>query len=354
MFNLDQYDLILRVADRMGSLFQQRRLRAFATLFAVGLGVSLLVSACNPAPNSSTVANSPDAATPTEQTRVLRVGYQKSSTVLNLLKHQGTLEETLEPEGIRVEWSEFAAGPQMLEALNVGSIDFAYTGETPPVFAQAADAPLVYVAYEPVGGSAEAILVREDSPIQTVEDLRGKTVALNKGSNVHYLLVRALEEAGIEYSDIETVFLPPGDARPAFEQGVLDAWVIWDPFQAAAETSTNARILVDGKDLVANHGYFLSTRNYVDQNPDLIEKILEELRKTADWAEDNSSEVASFLSDELGIDKPSLELAETRRGYGVRPITDEIVKGQQQIADTFYNLKLIPKQIKVADVVWKG
>lgn len=354
MFNLDQYDLIPRVVDRISLLFQHRRLKTFSMLFAVGLGVSLFLSACNPASNSSTVANSPEALAPTSQNRVLRVGYQKSSTVLNLLKNQGTLEEKLQPENVRVEWSEFAAGPQMLEALNVGSIDFAYTGETPPVFAQAADAPLVYVAYEPVGGSAEAILVREDSPIQTVADLRGKTVALNRGSNVHYLLVWALEEAGLKYGDITTAYLPPGDARPAFEQGSVDAWVIWDPFQAAAETSANARILVDGKDLVANHGYFLSTRSFVDQNPDLIEEILEELRKTAGWAEDNPSEVASFLSDELGIDIPSLELAETRRGYGVRPVTDEIVKGQQQIADTFYNLELIPKQITVADVVWKG
>jgi sulfonate transport system substrate-binding protein len=353
MFNLDQYDLISRVADRMGSLFQQRRLKAFSMLFAVGLGLSLLVTACNPASNSSTVANSPDAA-PAAQSRVVRIGYQKAAAALNLLKNQGALEKRLQPEGVSVEWTEFVAGPQMLEALNVGSIDFAYTGETPPIFAQAADAPLAYVAYEPWGGAGEAIVVRQDSPIQTVADLKGKTIALNKGSNVHYLLAKALEDAGLQYSDITPAFLPPGDARPAFEQGSVDAWVIWDPFLADAEKSANARILVNGEGLVANRGFFLSTQTFVDQNPDLLNELLDELKKVSSWAQKNPTEVAEFLSKELGISQASLELAEQRRRYGVLPITDEVVAGQQEIGDTFYKLGLIPKPIKVADVVWKG
>lgn len=326
--------------------------RRRSLLFALGMGLSVAIAACNN-PTTETVSN--PASPPTSATaRELRIGYQKSSTALNLLKSKGELEKRLSPEGVAVQWNEFAAGPQMLEALNVGSIDFAYTGETPPVFAQAADAPLQYVAYEPLGGAAEAILVTKDSPIKTVADLKGKKVALNKGSNVHYLLVRALEEAGLQYSDIETVFLPPGDARPAFEQGAVDAWVIWDPFQAAAETSIGARVLTDGKQLVKNNGFFLSTQSFVSDHPDLLNVLLEELKTVSAWAKQNPNDVAEFLSAELGIEKPALELAEQRRDYGVLPITDEVINSQQSIADTFSQLKLIPKQIKVADVVWKG
>lgn len=326
--------------------------RRFFLLMVVSLGLSLAVAACTAPSATNRPTNAP--AAPAATNSVVRIGYQKSATALNLLKSRGDLEKRLQSEETTVEWNEFAAGPQMLEALNVGSIDFAYTGETPPVFAQAAGAPLAYVAYEPLGGAAEAILVRKDSPIQSVADLKGKRVALNKGSNVHYLLVKALEEAGLSYTDVQTVFLPPGDARPAFEQGGVDAWVIWDPFFAATEKALGARVLRDGKGIVANHGFFLSTQKFTSEQPALVKAVVDELTKVSDWAKGNANEVAQFLSAELKIDKASLDLAETRRGYGVKPIDSQVVNGQQQIADTFYKLKLIPKSININDAVWKG
>src|SRR6195952_4025033 len=196
----------------------------------------------------------------------LRIGYQKYGTLV-LLKAKGTLEKKLAEQGVQVQWTEFPGGPQLLEGLNVGSIDFGVTGETPPVFAQAAKADLVYVAYEPPAPTSEAIRVPKDSPIQSVADLKGKKVVLNKGSNVHYLLVRALQDAGLKYSDIQTVFLPPAEARPAFERAAVDAWVIWDPYQAAAEQQLQARTLKDGTHLVDNHQFYLATRPYAKAHP---------------------------------------------------------------------------------------
>lgn len=333
-----------------------RSTRVFSLLFLLGLGLSLVIAACSPTPNTgsaSSPASSPSAS-PASQAATLRIGYQKGAVLLNLLKSKGTLEERLKPEGVSVEWSDFVAGPQMLEALNVGSIDFASTGETPPIFAQAAGAPLTYVAYEPPAPEAEAILVKKDSPVQSVADLKGKKVALNKGSNVHYLLVKALESAGLKYTDIEPVFLPPGDARPAFEQGKVDAWVIWDPFLAAAQKATGARILVDGKNLVANQQFYLSTQTYTKQNPQVLKTLVEELQKTADWAKKNQTDVAKFLSQQMGIDQPSIELANQRRDFEVLPITDTVGQQQQKIADTFLNLKLIPKSIQVSEALWKS
>ena len=178
--------------------------------------------------------------------KVLRIGVQKYGTLI-LLKTKGLLEEKLAPLGYQVEWTEFPAGPQLLEALNVGSIDFGTVGEAPPIFAQAAGAPIVYVGYEPPAPEAEAILVPKDSPLKGVGDLKGKKVALNKGSNVHYLLVKALENAGLKYTDVTPVFLKPSDARAAFEHGDVDAWVIWDPFQASAEIAIEARTLRRGR-----------------------------------------------------------------------------------------------------------
>src|SRR5207245_5772966 len=189
------------------------------------------------------------------QDKVVRIGFQKYGKLM-LLKSKGTLEEKLKAAGYKVVWTEFPSGPPLLEALNVGAIDFGNTGEAPPIFAQAAGAPLQYVAYEPPAPKGEAILVPKDSPLKSVADLKGKRVALNKGSNVHYLLVKALEKAGLKYTDIQPVFLAPSDALAAFTRGSVDAWVIWDPYEAAAEASTGARILADGTGLVANHQFY--------------------------------------------------------------------------------------------------
>ena len=136
------------------------------------------------------------------QEKVLRVGFQKYGKIV-LLKGKGSLEKAVEPLGYRVAWTEFPAGPQLLEAINVGAIDIGNTGEAPPIFAQAAGAPLLYVAYEPPAPKGEAILIPKNSPLKTVAELKGKKVALNKGSNVHYLLVKALENAGFQVSSYD-------------------------------------------------------------------------------------------------------------------------------------------------------
>jgi len=284
--------------------------------------------------------------------KTIRIGFQKYGTLI-LLKTKGLLEEKLKPQGYSVEWTEFPAGPQLLEALNVGAIDFGTTGEAPPIFAQAAGAPLVYVGYEPPAPEAEAILVPKDSPLKTVADLKGKTVALNKGSNVHYLLVKALEKAGLAYSDVKVSFLPPADARAAFEKQAVDAWVIWEPFLAAAEAATGARQLANGAGLVDNHEFYLASRNLIDTRPEAVETILASLGEVATWINANRGDVAKQFSPALGIPEDVLAVAVQRRSYGVKPITSEVVASQQKIADTFHELGLIPAAIRIADAVKK-
>ena len=141
-----------------------------------------------------------------------------------------------------------------------------------------------------------AILVPKDSAIKTVADLKGKKVAFNKGSNVHYLLVRALEKAGLKYSDIESVFLAPADARAAFERGSIHAWAIWDPFQAAAEAATGARTLADGSGIVANHQFYLAAEKFADGNPQVLDALLDQLREVDAWAKRDIKAVAEHLS----------------------------------------------------------
>lgn len=280
----------------------------------------------------------------------LRIGYQKYGT-LTILKGRGTLEKRLAGHGIDVKWTEFPAGPVLLEGLNVGSIDFGTVGEAPPIFAQAAGANLLYVANEPPAPLAEAILVPKGSPIKTVAELKGKKVALNKGSNVHYLLVKALEKAGLKYTDIQTIFLAPSDARAAFERGSVDAWVIWDPFLAAAEKQIGARILADGSGLVSNHQFFLAARPYAEKNPEIIKILIDELDQVDQWSSKNLKEVVAVLSAEIGLEPAVVALAAQRYAYGVKPITPAVIDEQQKIAGVFASLKLIPKKINVSSAL---
>ena len=283
------------------------------------------------------------------QDKVVRIGFQKYGKLV-LLKGKGSLEEKLKPLGYKVSWTEFPSGPPLLEALNVGAIDFGVAGETPPIFAQAAGAPLVYLAYDPPAPQGEAILVPKDSTLISVADLKGKKVALNKGSNVHYLLVKALEQAGLKYTDIQPVFLAPSDALAAFTHGSVDAWVIWDPYEAAAEASTGARILADGTGLVANHQFYFSSKKFLAGDAKAVDVVLEALNEADEWTRNNIQTVAAQLGASIGLPPSVLAVSLKRESYGILPISDEVIASQQRIADTFVGLGLLPKAITVSDV----
>lgn len=285
--------------------------------------------------------------------KVVRIGYQKYGTLV-LLKGKGLLEPKLEKIGYSVAWKEFPAGPQLLEALNIGAVDFGSTGETPPIFAQAAGAPLVYIAHEPPAPRGEAILVPKDSPIKSVADLKGKKIALNKGSNVHYLLVKALEEAGLAYGDVTPAFLPPADARAAFEQGAVDAWVIWDPFQAAAEVAIEARELRNGDGIVPNHQFYLGSKDFVGANSEAIDVILQAVAEIDDWTKANPEAAAAELAPAVGIPADVLAVALERQSYGAKPLDKDVVQKQQEIADTFHKLGLIKEPISISGAVRGG
>lgn len=284
--------------------------------------------------------------------RTLRIGNQNGS--LSLLKGRGTLEQHLAPLGVKVTWTEFNAGPVQLEALNVGSIDFGDVGEAPPIFAQAAGAPLAYVAATLPRPRSEAVLVPRNSPLREVADLKGKRVAFNRGSNVHYFLVQLLRKHGLDYRDVHPVFLAPADARAAFENGSIDAWVIWDPFFAAAQASFGARVLADASGVVVNRGFYFSSRDYASQNPDVIRVVVDEVAKTDEWGKNNRGAYAAELAKLWGLPVPVVAQAVDRTEFGTVPITKVILGEQQKIADTFLDLGLVPRRVDVQQAAVPG
>jgi sulfonate transport system substrate-binding protein len=290
--------------------------------------------------------------------RSIRIGYQKYGTLV-FEKARGTLEKRLAKLGVQVTWTEFLGGPALFEAMGAGSVDFGIAGDTPPIFAQAAGIKLVYTGVEPPSPHSEALIVPADSPIHSISDLRGKRIALNKGSNVHNLLVRVLASAGLSITDVQAVYLKPSDARPAFENASVDAWVIWDPYLAAAETALKTRTISDGMTpsgalVDQNREFFFAARDYAQANPDVVHAVMQDLRETETYAASHRPEVVALLAPEMGMDPAAVKLSIDRLSFGVLPIDEHVLASQQEIADTFANLHLIPAKIDVHESIVAG
>ncbi|TCS36648.1 sulfonate transport system substrate-binding protein [Paucimonas lemoignei] len=285
----------------------------------------------------------------------VRIGYQKSSTLLTIIKARGSLDQLLAPHGLKVSWHEFSSGLPLLEALNVGGVDLsADVADTVPVFAQAAGAKLAYVAQEAPSPSAQAIVVRADSPIKSVADLKGKKVAVTKAAGSHYLLIALLEKAGLKFKDIQPAYLAPADGRAAFERGSVDAWVAWDPFLAGVQRQSPVRILADGTNVADYQRYYLAAAPFAESRPEIVKIVFDELQKTGRWVKQNPREAAALLAPVWGLDASTIELANGRRSYEVRTVVADALREQQSIADAFFAEGLLPKRVNTLDVpIWK-
>lgn len=282
----------------------------------------------------------------------LKIGYQKSSTALVLLKRRGWLEQKLAPLGYDVSWAEFPSGPPMLEALSAGAVNFAFTGETPPIFSQASGTPVVYVAASVKHPHEEAIFVKATSPVTNVAGLKGKSVAVAKGSSSHYLLVAALAKAGVAFSDITPVYLAPSDARAAFQSGDVEAWAIWDPFWAAEAASVPIRVLSDAQGVVPNRSFYLSRRDFATSHAAAVKVTVAQVTAMDAWIPANKAAVAQEISPVVGLPASVLLTTFERATYGDGKITPDILADQQKLADLFYKLHLIPTPITVSDAAW--
>lgn len=285
--------------------------------------------------------------------KTLRIGYQKSGAFL-LVKNEGSLEKRLAPLGWKVQWTEFVAGVPLLEALGAGKLDVGHSGDAPVIFAQVAKAPIVYLAASRPSPTSVGLAVPKSSTLHSVAELKGKRVIVGKGSSAHFFLVRALANAGLKPSDITPVYLNPSDARAAFERGEGDAWAVWDPYLAATEISSQAKVLINGENATPFREFYLAHQTFAEQNGAVIEAVIAELEAVGERAKKDPKGIAAFLAPQLKIDLPTLEKSEYRKfRYGALPITSEIVAEQQGVADLFYQLHLIPENVKVADLVWK-
>jgi len=297
------------------------------------------------APAIATTTRAADAV-PSE----FRVGYQKSG-VLVVARQQGTIEARLKALGVaNVKWVEFQYGPPLLEALGLGSVDFGAVGDTPPIFAQAAGAKVVYAAATPA--SQSAILVPQDSQIRTLADLKGKRLAFARGSSSHNFVVQALAKAGLAPTDVQQTFLNPADAVAAFSRGSVDAWAVWDPYFAIAERRHNARIVTTTKGVIDSYSFYLANRDFAARHPAVLKAAIAALGETIAWSATNRDQLAAAISEVTGVDLDVQKHSVDRLEISIGPMTEPIVQSQQTIADAFHRLGIVPRPVSVRDIVW--
>lgn len=282
----------------------------------------------------------------------VRIGTQKGG-FFPAVRQRHSVEDAFKPLGIEIKWIDFQFGPPLLEAINVGSVDFGYVGDSPPIFAQAASAKIRYAAAVKSDGNTQAIIVPKDSPIKTLADLKGKRIAFGRGSSAHNLLVAALEKAGLTWSDITPAPLAPADAAPAFAKGSVDAWSIWDPYLALAELRENARVIAFDKDVHKPNAFYIVGSDFVEKYPELVARLNAVFASEGKWADVHHEEVAKAQAEATGVYIEAIRRFVDRSNYRVVPVDDEVIRSQQAVADSFARLGLIPKPVNVADIVWK-
>lgn len=287
----------------------------------------------------------------------LKIGYPEGMTNLEVLRAQAFLERRLKPFGVTVTWTSFLAASSLIEALSNGMIDFCGGGGTASIFSQAAEHVFVRVAKEKyTAPKGQAILVPEDSPIETLADLKGKRIAFDRGSSAHYVLIRALMRVNLELSDIEPVYATQPEALVLFRRGEIDAWVVWVPYSPTETRTYPGRSLADLESIFGENAslevptYYYAVPELVRDYPDVLKVILEEVNEAGAWAKQQELEATRRLAAHHEIDPAIVTNLEQRASErAIIPIDDRSLTALQHQAHIFRDLKLIPHRVNVRD-----
>jgi sulfonate transport system substrate-binding protein len=319
--------------------------------FSALIAMMLLLAGCaqNSEPANRTAATG--AALP-QQKITVNIGIQQSIWPILLAKEKGWFEEEFAKVGAEVKWVEFQSGAQYFEAIASDRLDFGRVGNAPVIVGQAADVPFKIIAVGSTGKKGDAVLVQKDSPIKTLQDLRGKKIAVAKGSSGYNLLYQALEHAGLKPDDVEIIQLQPDEAQPAFETGGVAAWSIWEPFVSTQKVKNGAVVLANGETLNSlNAGFHIVRTKFAEEHPEFVEIYLKVNEKALRWQTEHRDEAIAAYATSKKLDPEIVRQVIENTEPANLPVTPEVIESQQKTADFLYQLKGIKKQIDVTKVV---
>ncbi|MFM2370514.1 MAG: hypothetical protein RIS85_236 [Pseudomonadota bacterium] len=275
----------------------------------------------------------------------LRVGSQKGGTKAMLLA-SGALE------GITysVEWSDFPAAQNLLEALGSNAVDVGLVGDAPFQFAYQSGSPARAVAALKSGArdpGALAVIVNGSSPVRSIRDLVGKRVATTRGSVGHYLVLRALSAEGLRPDAVRITFLSPSDSRAALQTGAIDGWSTWAPYTVAAQAE-GARVVVDGRAFSNGVGFDVASAEAIANKQALLADFLEREARAFTWANDHADAYARILAQETGLPLPIAQQTVKLGNRQRTAIDDALVADQQLILKTFRDAGEFPAAKPIA------
>jgi sulfonate transport system substrate-binding protein len=277
----------------------------------------------------------------------VHLDYAYYSPVSLVLKHFGWLEKAL-PQS-KVTWVFSQGSNRSLEYLNSGGVDFASSASLSAVLARANGSPIKSV-YVYSRAEWTALVVRKDSTLQTVADLKGKKIAATKGTDPYLFTLRALQQAHLSKDDVELLHLQHPDGRIALEKGDVDAWAGLDPHMAASEIQAGSRLLYRNKDF-NSYGVVSVTETYAKEHPEAIKTVLSAYEKAREWALKNPEEFAKLLSTESGLPLDVAKLQLTRTDINSPQLTDKDVIASKGAAPILVSEELVRKGVNVDQVI---
>ncbi|MFD2330998.1 aliphatic sulfonate ABC transporter substrate-binding protein [Cohnella sp. GCM10020058] len=319
---------------------------------AAGSASASQAAADSGSPSPSASSSAEPAKTTSYDGLTVRLGVQGKGGLFGKAQEEKWFENAFAEVGAKVEWIEFQSGPPMVEAMASNHLDFAGMGNMPPIAAQAAGVDFKIVSQVLEGKNNVAIIVPKDSAIQTVADLKGKKVAVTKGSNAYNFLYRVLAQEGLKESDLSVIQLQPDETQPSFEGGKVDAWAVWDPYITLNTLTGKARVLADGESAgVLSPSYQLVRGDFVKKYPELVTLYLKVLEQARLWEDGNKDEAYDRYAKERSIPVDVVKGIQARSTFINIPVSDAVAAEQQKTADFQFELGTIRKQVKVADVI---
>lgn len=282
--------------------------------------------------------------------KTIKIGYQKADPI-DIAKSRGKFIKKMKAKGYQVVFKEFKDGSALLQALNSGNIDYARTGDVPPVTAQANGSKLVYVAAGSSKAAGSGILVKKNSSIKSITDLKGKKIAYTKNTSSEYLLMKILKKAGLTTNDVKLVSMDQSSAGVSFAKNKVDAWVTWDPYTAQGELKSGGKILVDGSGITNNRDFIISTKSFTSKNKKATNYLVKYLEDDMQWAQNHKSELAKMLSKSLNMSENIIKRQVSRRSFSMAKLTKKITAEQQAVGDFFYEEGLMDKKVTVSERV---
>ncbi|WP_216892400.1 ABC transporter substrate-binding protein [Nocardia alni] len=314
---------------------------------ALALTAALATAACSSNDGSDAAVRTDGSVDLSKVT--LNLGDQKGTGLQALLQASGELKDV----PYHINWSQYTSGPPILEAINSGAVDFGAVGNAPPVFAAAAHSAIKIVTGYAQGLGGQDILVPKDSAIHTPADLRGKKIAVAKGSSAHYHLLEVLAKNNLKFGDVQAEYLQPADALAALSTGRVDAWAIWDPYSAQGQQQAGARILVDGNGYVGPDSYGVAGTKALASKAKTaaLHDLMQRISKAHGWVDADPDQWAQTYAQTSGLPPSVATVAVKRDLYTDHPLNAASIASEQQVADAFAGAGLIPGKVTISDYV---